>query len=307
MSVLILIITLTAQTAIRYLYLDKLLNTFQQQVMNSFDYHTNHQTRLQQYLKSLQEKKAMTQFRMLQLLGTYKNMTKTSYIAQPPEIKGRIAAMLYGTFKRYRQLDRQIHYKEVNDFIATIKLANAAATARWLYLKKQEKHTLEQALNIKSPNDLVRLLINTTWGQTLATRIQQHLAFTLTPKIRNPLAGSSPITKTLMLPFGIKGPFIEFPGVILQYISNSERYVRAVSEGYVEFASPLKGLGKVVILDHVTSKTLYAGLGKLRVHQGDFVSEGAVLGSVIPKNGKLLLLFGIQKGQKWQNPIPYLF
>ena len=56
---------------------------------------------------------------------------------------------------------------------------------------------------------------------------------------------------------------------------------RAISDGTVRYAGPIRGLDLGVIVDHGSFVSVVAHLGQLRTHAGDAVRRGAVLGSAL--------------------------
>lgn len=79
--------------------------------------------------------------------------------------------------------------------------------------------------------------------------------------------------------------------------------VRAVSDGIVLHAMPLRGYGKVVLIDHGNVFiTVYGHLEDISVSAGSRVKGGQVVG----RTGSDPLFFGIRKENKWVNPLEYL-
>jgi|GEM_PF-1413993 len=79
--------------------------------------------------------------------------------------------------------------------------------------------------------------------------------------------------------------------------------VKAVSDGIVLHAMPLRGYGKVVLIDHGNVfTTVYGHLEEIAVSAGNRVRQGQVIG----KAGSETLFFGIRKENRWVNPLEYL-
>jgi len=85
--------------------------------------------------------------------------------------------------------------------------------------------------------------------------------------------------------------------------------VKASRSGTVVYARPLRGYGKVVILDHGDGySTVYAYNSLLLVKEGDRVKKGEPIAIVSQFQGKSYAMchFEIRKGNEAEDPLSYL-
>ncbi|HET8759649.1 MAG TPA: peptidoglycan DD-metalloendopeptidase family protein [Nitrospiria bacterium] len=83
--------------------------------------------------------------------------------------------------------------------------------------------------------------------------------------------------------------------------------IRAVADGKVAYASPLKGYGNVVIIDHGDQYlSLYANASSIRVHPGDDVGAGEPLGEASAEGGDDRMYFELRHGKNPLDPLRWL-
>lgn len=83
--------------------------------------------------------------------------------------------------------------------------------------------------------------------------------------------------------------------------------IRAVADGQIAYADRLKGYGMVVIIDHGERYlSLYAHADALRVHPGNTVSAGQVIGTARDEAGDDRIYFELRHGEDPLDPVAWL-
>ena len=138
-------------------------------------------------------------------------------------------------------------------------------------------------------------------SQTLP--LKSHKKISTESSFRFPLSSRG---KALIL-FGQNKRGVKSKGIDIQAKVNSS--VLAAKTGVVTFSNNLRGMGKMIVLDHQDGyTTVYAQLGKMSVQEGEVVKQGQIIGTLSPQEGKLYpsLHFQIRKKGKALNPLSLL-
>jgi len=209
------------------------------------------------------------------------------------------------------------------EFIAGIERANAYVAAKFEQDAKARLDTemvarralltrLEQdrALNIRRAKELTQA------ERALVKEIEARLSDEAAPVRFDQLVGQIPsplVDGFLQVPFGDIihpnfGTRTPHPGLTLAYQTTGSRNVRAVAFGRVAWIGRMRGFGTAVVLDHASGFfTVYAGLTKVDVKEGQTVRTGNVLGQVStpPGDKQANLYFELRQGSDAINPLPY--
>ncbi len=104
----------------------------------------------------------------------------------------------------------------------------------------------------------------------------------------------------------LEGVKIDNAGIDIQVVSSKS--VRAVYDGQVATVADIPGMkGKVIMVQHGDYFTVYAGIGKIRVNPGDWVSERQSIAEVVTDaKGISRLQFQIWKKSNKLNPEGWL-
>lgn len=99
------------------------------------------------------------------------------------------------------------------------------------------------------------------------------------------------------------------PGWTITHDSRGPRNVRNIAFGRVVWTGRMRGFGTTVVVDHASGwYSVYAGLSRLKVAEGDVVRQGQVLAQVqaAPGDQEVTMYFELRRGSVAIDPADYV-